>query len=291
MSIETRCLVVNLSIGVWSGQRLDKRATRKMLSEAGAADDAARVNKHIVPKEMLKDLISAQSALRQYVYKNTLPWGDNADRLLPSARYFDFMEGYRVLAEAFKEAVRVFIEDRYPGVKSRAQFHQGALFDPNDYPHADDLWRRFYVGVSVAPVATGDDFRVDMDDETVETLRRELEADMAERVKGAVLALKERLAKTLGHFVEKLTADDAIWRNTALTNLQSLVETLPALNVTNDADIAAAYDTLKTTVLGWEADALRKNANDRKSVASDARSVLDDLLATMTAGRGDGEDE
>lgn len=290
MSIETRCLVVNLTIAMWSGQRLDKQASTRVTAEAHASADAARVNKHLVPKEALKDIVAAHSALRQHFYAATLPWRDNGDRLLPAAKYLDFVTEHRKLRQAFDAAVSDFAATRYPEAMQRAQFRMGALFNRDDYPDASVVARRFGVSLSVLPVATGDDFRVAMNDEDIEQLRAEVGADLTDRVRGAVQALKERLAATLGHFVEKLSGD-AIWRNTTLTNLQDLVETLPDLNVTDDPDIDAAYRSLKATVMGWDADTLRRRANDKASVASDARAALDALLRGMTQGGTDDADD
>ena len=54
MSIAERAMVVNLAIGLWQGYRLDREASRQVTETNGAASDAARVNKHLVPKEVLK---------------------------------------------------------------------------------------------------------------------------------------------------------------------------------------------------------------------------------------------
>ena len=57
-ALTERAMVMTLSISRWQGHRLDKEASRKVTSEAGAAADAARVNKHLVPKEALAPIVT-----------------------------------------------------------------------------------------------------------------------------------------------------------------------------------------------------------------------------------------
>lgn len=65
-ALTERAMVMNLSISVWQGYRLDKEASRKVVEEAGAHKDAARVNKHLVPKEALAPVITALGNIRTH---------------------------------------------------------------------------------------------------------------------------------------------------------------------------------------------------------------------------------
>jgi hypothetical protein len=87
MSITTKAMVLNLQVGLWSGHRLDKEATRKVTEDNNAESDAARVNKHLIPKPAFKDITATATAVRTHFYENTLPWKDNGDRLLTRGMY------------------------------------------------------------------------------------------------------------------------------------------------------------------------------------------------------------
>jgi hypothetical protein len=91
MSITKNAMVLNLQIGIWQGHRLDKEASRKVTEEANANADAARVNKHLVPKDALKAITAASTAVRAHFYSKTLPWKDNGDRLLTRLLFCDFI--------------------------------------------------------------------------------------------------------------------------------------------------------------------------------------------------------
>ena len=90
-ALTQKAMVMNLSIGIWQGYRLDKDASRKVTEDAGAMSDAARVNKHLVPKESLAAIVTAQNTIRTHFYSNTLPWRDNGDRLMTRKLFMTFI--------------------------------------------------------------------------------------------------------------------------------------------------------------------------------------------------------
>ena len=51
MSLATKCMLVDVSIGMWEGRKLDKLASEKTTTEANAKAGTARVTKRIVPDE------------------------------------------------------------------------------------------------------------------------------------------------------------------------------------------------------------------------------------------------
>ena len=120
MTIMKECMVVNLQVGVWLGYRLDKTTTRRVTEEADAAPDAARVNKHLVPKEALSDIVSCAGSIHRHFYDRTLPWKDNGDRLLTRRISLDFIQEHEELATKFNSAVREFITRKYLIAKEQA---------------------------------------------------------------------------------------------------------------------------------------------------------------------------
>lgn len=273
MSIQTKALLVTLTAGIWAGQRLDKSASEKVTRDAHAESDAARVNKHLIPKAALAPVMRAYNALRAHHHNNTLPWAE-AGRLLPTAHYADFLSEHKTLVDKFYAEVDAFVDNAYLAEVQRAQFRMGALFDLTDYPDADDLRRRFHARLSVYPVPNGNDFRVDMSEAEVDDLRRDLNALTTARVAEAMDALRDKLGAMLSHLASKLEDEDSIWRDTTLTNVQELVTILHRFNVTNDPTIAQAADDLTHIVTGLQPSDLRKNVSARKATTSAVRDVL-----------------
>lgn len=282
MSIANNTMVVNLQISMWSGYKLDKGMSQRVTTEAKADSDAARVNKHLVPKESLKEIITAAGSLRTHFYERTLPWGDNGDRLLPRLAYADFVQEHGRLEQEFNNAVDNFIKEKYLAARDQAEFRMGEMFKAEDYPEAEQLRRRFAVNIDVHGVPTGRDFRVDMDQQTTDMLRQQIEEKNAERVSMAMRDVWERLSTVLTHFASKM-ADDSIFRDSTVKNLEELVEMLPALNVTEDPELEKIRQDITDTLIGYKPKDLRKDSAVRQAAAKESRRIADQMASFMGA--------
>jgi hypothetical protein len=275
-------MMVNLQIGIWKGYRLDRDASAKVTSDAGADADAARVNKHLVPKDSLKDIERAATAVREHFYRRTLPWKDNGDRLLTRLMFRDFIEDHEELVGTFKDAVETFITTSYPQAREKAAFRMGDLFDPNDYPAADSLRRRFYINLDIDGVTEANDFRVSLDAEHADEVRESMERAMHERIGRAMRDVWTRLSDVVGHFANKMGSDE-IFRDATVRNLEELVEILPGLNVLDDPDLAALADEIKAKLVGYDPKDLRKKPEVRSEAAQQAKEIMERMQGFMSA--------
>lgn len=283
MSIANDCMIVNLQIGMWLGYRLDKTASEKVTSDAGAEQDAARVNKHLIPKESLKQIVSAAGAVRTHFYEKTLPWKDNGDRLLTRKMYMNFIQEHGRLQSEFQAAVDTFLDVQYPRAKDQASFRMGDLFNSNDYPSVTELRHKFYVNVDIDAVTEAHDFRVQLSDQAEnDAIRHNIESAMQARISRAMGDVWARLSDVLGHFASKMGSDE-VFREATVKNLEELVELLPALNVLDDPNLAKIGDEIAANLVGYSAKELRKNAAVRESVADEAKRIMSDMEGFMKA--------
>lgn len=283
MSIVTNAMTVNLQVGLWAGHRLDREATRKVTQDAGADSDAARVNKHLVPKESFKDITSTSGAVRTHFYAKTLPWKDNGDRLLTRAMFADFVQEHERLKGEFIDAVDRFLDRDYPAAVERAGFRMGDLFDVSDYPPPDVLRRKFYINLDIDAVTQAGDFRVEMEQDQVDDIRAQMEAAMQARIAGAMTDVWGRLAKVVGHFADKMGDADKIFRDSTVENLTDLVDVLPGLNMLNDPDLEAMRQDIKVRLCGLDPKDLRKDKDFRAQAAGEAKEILDRMSGFMNA--------
>lgn len=282
MSITTQAMTVNLQISMWTGHRLDKDASARVTEDANAEQDAARVNKHLVPKDALKPISQAATALRLHFYEKTLPWKDNGERLLPRKLYAEFIQRHAELKDRYDQAVQTFLDTTYPSAREQAAFRMGALFKSNDYPSPDQLARRFGVSLSIDAVAEASDFRVIMDADQAEQIRQDMEAQLAARIGKAMQDVWQRLADTLGHFAEKM-GTDAIFRDSTIHNLEELVAALPGLNVLDDPHIDHIAAQIRERIIGFEPNTIRKNPAVRTQLAQDAQNIMAHMAPFMAA--------
>jgi len=281
MSIANECMIVNLQIGVWEGKRLDKEASRDVTNRAGAEEDAARVNKHLIPKDKLKAVTKAQGALRLHFYDRTVPWKDNGDRLLTRKLYLKFIEEHEKLMNDFRDAVEEFITKIYPACRDQAEFRMGSLFRHEDYPPAESLRYRFYANMQVDVVTTGKDFRLDMDEKHVASIRKDMERELGERSKAATMHVYKRVLDELTHYHEVTSDPEKVFRNSTVEKLEDLIDILPGLNIADDPDLNAVIDQMKDTLSGRSPDDLRNNSAERSAAAKATEEVLDVMKGFM----------
>lgn len=285
MSIINDCMIVNLQIGMWVGQRLDMAASAKVTQDAHADADAARVNKHIVPKESLQPIKTMASSLRNHFYANTLPWKDNGDRLLIRRTYTKFIEEHTKLANDFESAVSDFIERNYPRVRDQAEFRMGELFNPQDYPAPSALKHRFYIHMDIDAVTMANDFRVQLDEKEQERVKANMELALKKRLGTAMEEVWTRLAKTLKHFAEQV-GSDIQFRDSTVKNLEEIVDLLPDLNILNDAHLEQLRQDILNHLIGHDPKQLRKDDVARKQVAGEAKRIIDTMSGFMNAFGG-----
>lgn len=282
MSIVNECMVVNLQLGTWVGQRLDKAASAKVTSEAHAEVGAARVNKHLISEDAMKAIKTAQNAVRTHFYTGTLPWKDNGDRVLSRKAFTRFIQKHESLAAEFYTAVNTFCDETYPAEREKAEFRMGALFDKRDYPSIEDVRRRYYVNLDIDPVAQANDFRVDMDAGHAAAIKANIEKALVERMGRAMGHVWDKLSDVLGNFAERTKSGEGI-RVEMVQNLREIVDTLPELNITNDPQLEAIRQQIEAKLTGYDAVDLRKDDTIRSAAAKDAQKIMAQMKGFMNA--------
>ncbi len=283
MSIANQCMIVSISIGKWSGYRLDKEMSARVVEEAQAASDAARVNKHLVPKEALKKIVAAEHAIRNHLYANSLPWKENGGRIMPRRVYETFIKRHSELEGQFETEVEEFLA-AYPAIKARAAFRMGALFNFQDYPEPSTLRRRFYCRLDIDPVTEAGDWRVQLTDrDAEERVKSQLEGQMQARVNRAMADVWERLDETLRVFADRMKDPDARFRGALIENLKALARAIPDLNILNDPDLNQLADAIDERLGDLDPKDLRQDSALRKQAAKDAQEIIDSMSGFMNA--------
>lgn len=271
-SIVKNCLVVNIQLGVWLGHKLDRVTTSKVTDDAGAASDAGRFNKHLIPKECLKEIQTTAGATRAHFYQNTLPWKDNGDRLLTRNIATDFIQAHGGHVEKFHAAVQDFLENKYALAMEQAEFRMGELFNAEDYPDPVKLKRKFYINLDIDGVAETKDVRLQDNEEILQA-----------RVTKAMAGLWERLANPLKHFQETMSSEDKIFRDATMGNLREIVDLIPALNFTEDPKLEHIRSEIEAELTQYEPEELRKDKMVRKAVAGKAAEIMEEMSGFMAA--------
>lgn len=269
-ALNNSAMLVTLTISQWTARKFDKTVSAEV-ERSHQARDAGRYSKHLVAKDALEAISKIASAARTYHYKTTLPWGDNGDRLLPAILFEDYAKAIRSYKSQFEGSVRTFVRD-YPQLVADARARLGTMYRPEDYPPVSSISERFSIATEFSPVPTSGDFRVDLNEEYVDSIKRDLETRLVSRQEEAVRHCYTRLKEVIGNIHERLADEDKVFRDTLITNAEELISILPALNITNDPALRALSDEVKELLV--HPDRLRQDKTLRSQTADRAAEIL-----------------
>lgn len=270
-NLSEKTLLVNLTINQWTARKYDRQVSRKIEKEHNA-HNAGRYNKILIAEEELKEIQRIASAARVFLYENTLPWGDNGDRLLPAANYFEFVASFRQFKTDFESAVSNFVH-QYPALKEEARNRLNGMFQESDYPSSSSIRDRFNIDVTFMPISDPNDFRLQIDEEEVNQLKGQIETEINARITQATKSIWSRIKDAVGHMVEKLSEKDAIFRDSLVNNIMELINVLPKLNFTQDEDITSVINSMRTLIVS--PDTLRTDEALREQKAIEAKKIMD----------------
>lgn len=269
--LKERALLAQLTIHQWTNTSFDKRVTAKAEADH-QAKNAGRFNKLLVPKEALEGIRKQAAAARETHYALTMPWGDNGDRLLPSKAYMDYTTKLRKISSDFEQAVQEFLSV-YPQLALDAQKRLGLMYDPRDYPSVNELREKFGLDTKFFPVPDAADFRVDLDAQHTQQLRDEIVKNIAARQQAALKDCWARLHDVVSPIHERLSKEDAIFRDSLIGNAKFLIDLLPKLNITEDPELEALRLEVQDKLLK-PPQRLRDDLMLRKDTADAAAEIL-----------------
>jgi hypothetical protein len=283
-SISSAAMLVELSIGTWTGRKLDKKASQDVTSQNNADKGVANVHKKLLGDCAELDAVQKFTAnARNVHYAMTMPWSDTGWRLLPTSIYFKYVQEMTGWQAEYQQLVQNFL-DAYSWEIQNAQLKLGALFNADEYPTADSLTSKFRFKMNYMPLPDAGDWRVSIGDETEQALRSQYEGYYKTQLQAAMGDVWKRAHDALTKMSERLDyADDntrKVFRDSLVTNVHDMIELLGACNVTGDPVMSAAQRDLDEAMRGITPDALREDAYLRaetKRQVDAVRKTIDNL--------------
>lgn len=274
--LSERAVLAQLSLSMWTARKQDKRVTSQAISANGASDGAGRFHKALLPMcEALENVHGSGRALRNFFYINTLDWGLEGTRLLPSAKYLDFMYELRKKREDWECLVRMFAAD-YTDFVTEARSSLGAMFDPADYPDPSEITNKFKININIMPVPETD-FRVDLPESEMRDIQQGVETRLQEAQQVAMRDAAQRLLDVVSKAHEKLAQPDAIFRDSLIDNIRDICNILPGLNIMDDESLEDRRLEALLKLSTVSADALRLDPALRSQKATEAKAIIDKM--------------
>lgn len=279
MSISHAAMLVELNISVWTANKIDKDASRKVADDNRASADAGHFRKNLMAGSHLrKELADYAAGCRLWHNTRTMPWADRGPRLLPTSLFLDYKTEANARQAYFDNKVEEFLA-AYPRLVQTAHNYLGDLFDPTDYPSEDEVRAKFGFRLVFSPVPDAGDFRIDLPAQELVAMQEQYQAQADERVASAMKEQWGKLHDMVTRMSDKLVEpegdeDKRRWHDTFITNAQEMCQMLTHLNVTRDPTLEEARRGLERAIAGVEIDDIKESATTREDVKGKLDAIL-----------------
>lgn len=278
-SITTSAMLAELSIGVYKFKKLDRRVSDEICEQKGAEGGSVEARKYLLSKsDPLEDLKKLEGEIRNFHYKNTIPWSDSGLRLVTMAQYISYAESMNGYIERFRHTLDKF-KVVYPSLIDAQAMKKGSLFDRSEYPNVTELDSKFHISVNYFPLPNSGDFRVDVSNDMQQELKSQYESHFKTKMNSAMADLWDRLHTTLKHLNERLEVTDdgvkKVFRDSLLLNARELCQLLSNMNITNDPELEQRRKELESALSNVTVDDLRDSIFVRQDVSKSVKDILD----------------
>ena len=272
-------LIVNLSLSVWTGRKLDKRVSEEVDQAKSTKTRAGNYHKNLLAGSgKLEEITKVANAVRTWHYTVTQPWGDNGDRVLNMASFMDYKSRLAEYETQFATAVNNFLNE-YDTLVAAAAFQLGDLFNREDYPTREHITDKFGFRYAFTPLPMAGDFRIDIGEEGLREMQEHYEGVLTTRLNDAMRDAWDRLHDVLTRMSERLADDDEgkrkIFRDSLVDNAIEVCGLLRHFNITGDTRLEALRMQLEDTMRGIDAASLRESDMLREQTKRKVDNMLE----------------
>lgn len=270
MSIKDKAILVEVNLSVWSASKTDKEVSDDISIRKTGSVGNGRFVKSLMPNDpFLKEITRLSNKIRNVFDKETLDW-EGSTRVLPIEKLDNWKEYVRGAKNTWDHIVNEFIS-YYDIRKSMAQIALGDLYNENDYPSEDKLRNKFNFNVSYKAFPDTD-FRVQVDEETMQELKASAEKNITTKTNEALASVWTKLVTNIEAIAKSTARDKGRIHASLFDNLRDLLNTIDAFNINNDPNIAVIAAEAKSLLV--DIKDIRKNDTERKAVATNAEALL-----------------
>lgn len=277
--VHTRAMLVNFSASTWMARKFDKKVTEEVETSHNV-QDAGRFNKQLLAgaREMHMAVIAAVQAWRVWHYENTLPWGNDGWRLLPSSNFMAYTEGERKHRINVESALAKFY-DNYDVIVEDAKRQLKTMFNADDYPSLHELKKKFAFSVDFMPLPKQGDFRLDeLPADELARIEQQTQTRVQRALQDAIYDAWQKLFTHVQKISQTLHEKDKIFRNSLIENVRELIQILRKLNFVDDVDLNKMIAEVEK-LIDVDPDDLRADEKLRKSVAEDADAIMKQMAS------------
>jgi hypothetical protein len=284
--VATVARVSTSSLGL---RRLDKTASKESDRAHNALQGTAKVtaSRFSGAEDRVKEINDIAAEVRAGLFSMTTAWGDY--RLLANVNLQKWLEFYAPKKQAYDAKVARLRADA-PALIAQAERNKGNFNVAT--VSEDEIDDAFSLEFDMQQIPDSKNFAASGVSKEVEAhMRRHFEAGIEAAYKNAQTDAMQRVAKPLGHLVEKLAAYDKAADEKArgitsegsvrmhastIGHVQDIAKVFRSFNLTNDPLLASVADKLDAFE-GIEIEDIKTSGDLRKDLTKRADEILNDL--------------
>lgn len=287
-ALQEAAMLAHVRISVWDSNKIDRAVMEQVKVHHNAKGDVGRLQKNTLAgvDGPLKLVRSAFAAVRVRHYELTLPWASdkNAERktgarLLCHPLLGRYLTELGQLERVAHDTLEEFLP-KYPAMVQGAASNLGSMYNPDEYPTADEIKSRFRIHRDFEPIPDGTCFK-GLPPAALERFSAHLAARQRAAVAQASEAMWTEAKDRIAHLIDRLEDQDTKFKEATVTAVRELTGLLPGWNINKDGRVDVIARDIEMMLAGVEAADLRKDATIRTNVVHDAM-----LIAEKIAGWG-----
>jgi hypothetical protein len=211
-----------------------------------------------LPAETVTAVGSAYSRLRDEFTRRTLPFKDGGLRIVTAEAFMPLIESLRPFMEEYERVCRTEVIEKRDSLAALCQKRQGAMY--RGFPELDSLEKKYRAEFSSESITTAADARIEgITESAMEIVRRDMEADLRDRVAGAVEEIGARLMALVNDMAQRLDkpSQKGVRYGGLMDMVRQMCSALKTLNITKDPEISKVIQTVESALTKFPPDSLR----------------------------------
>lgn len=285
MSLTKKAMLVTLNISIIGRQMVDKRATKDANIFLNTTQEAGRYTKCKIHDDDIRTILQKADSARKKHKFITRPWDEKKIRILPAVLIMDYIKEMGICKQDFENEI-IDIQNNWLGIvlKQRQRLKDG-LFDINDYPDISkeyngqyrvnpdiDLSKYFRFKHDMYPMPDKDHLVLDLEKETLDELKTQMEKDTEQKLKESRTDLIKRLYAPVANMADILGNDKRIYK-TLIPNIEEQIDLLPKLNIEDDPHINQLAAEIRNKLTGYTTGQLKEDDSLKEHMRHDSEEI------------------
>ncbi len=264
-------VLVKLSISIPGNTEDDEILTAEVKRQQEMTGDVGGWKSNRLPSEAMSPLNSAVGAIRKRGYKLTLPWLTGL-RILPTRSHDRYVRDIEQEGPVQFEAAKQAWLSAYPGWVEQMRINKNGNFRPEEYPPAAELADMFHFAVHYQPFPQSNHFVATLMEGTRAEMQEQFERHTDLRIRAAVGDVWRQLLEPVRKMAQTLAEPEKGFHQTLLGNIRDILDRVPLLNVTNNAELTQAAGEIRA-LTQVDIEDLKKNPVIRAEYATRANEL------------------